>query len=232
MPAAAIIVPCFNECARFPATAADLARECPGALVVAVDDGSREPLRGEDAPGAILLAYPDNRGKGHAVRHGWDWVVRHRPEVDLLAFADADGAVCAREMRRLLGLAAEARPGLLAGSRVAMLGRSVRRRALRHYMGRVFATLLSLRLGLTVYDTQCGAKVVHRAAYLAVRERLVVDGFCFDAELIAQLLDAGFPVREEPVDWAEQGDSRVHLLRDSWRMLCELNRIQDHRRAR
>lgn len=227
---AAIIVPCLNERARFPAYAAALARACPGTLIVSVDDGSREPLRTEDAPEAIRLAYPENRGKGHAVRHGWDWVIAHHPEVELLAFADADGAVPAAEIARLLQLAAQTTPGLLAGSRVAMLGRSVRRRPLRHYIGRIFATLLSLRLGIVVYDTQCGAKVVHRQAYQAVRPQLEIDGFCFDAELIAHLLDAGFPVREEPVDWHEQGDSRVHLLRDGCRMLRELDRIQRRRR--
>jgi glycosyltransferase involved in cell wall biosynthesis len=225
----AIIIPCLNERSRFPGFARALARDCPGSLIIGVDDGSTEPLRHEDAPDAILLAYPHNRGKGAAVRHGWDWVTHHRPEIDWLAFADADGAVSAAEIRRLIALAADHPSDMTAASRVAMLGRQVIRNPMRHYIGRVFATLISLGLDLTVYDTQCGFKLVRRSAYLAVREHLHVDGFCFDAELMAHLLDRGFSVREVPVDWTEQGGSKVRLMRDGWRMLREIQTIRRHR---
>jgi glycosyltransferase involved in cell wall biosynthesis len=224
---AAIIVPCLNERSRFPAYATALARACPGALVVSVDDGSSEPLRAEDAPAAIRLAYPGNRGKGHAVRHGWDWVAANHPEVELLAFADADGAVPAREIARLLRIMLQSpETSLLAAARVALLGRRVERHPLRHYMGRLFATFSSILLDLPAYDTQCGCKWVRRSAYLSVRNQLSIDGFAFDVELIAQILRCGGHVQEEPVDWVEQGGSKVGLLRDGMRMAGDLIRLR------
>ena len=78
---------------------------------------------------------------------------------------------------------------VVMGARVALLGTAIQRRALRHYLGRLFATAASIILGLPVYDTQCGAKFFRDTP--ALRGALTgpfSSRWAFDVELIGRLL--------------------------------------------
>jgi hypothetical protein len=78
---------------------------------------------------------------------------------------------------------------VVLGSRVAMMGTDIRRSAVRHYTGRLFATAGSLVLGVPVYDTQCGAKAfrVTDALRAALAEPFV-SRWAFDVEVLGRLL--------------------------------------------
>jgi dolichyl-phosphate beta-glucosyltransferase len=148
---------------------------------------------------------------------------------ELLCFVDADGAVPASEVGRLIEeLLADKRHqwDALFGSRVKMLGAIVDRRATRHYVGRVFATCVALLTGMGVYDSQCGLKVIRRSAYAAIAEYLQETRFAFDVELTLLLLKGGFKVREVPINWKEVPGSKVSVLRDSIRMFSGILRIK------
>jgi dolichyl-phosphate beta-glucosyltransferase len=226
-PDAALIIPCFNERGRAEPFLRELLDTCPDTLVVTVDDGSSAPLGPSNHPRWICLGYETNRGKGHAVRFGWNWILEHQPAMEFLGFGDADGAVSVSEIARLLAIFRQSSSGLLIGSRVRMLGRHVHRQAIRHYTGRIYATLASLLLDLPSYDTQCGCKWIRRPVWEDVAGDLIIDRFAFDAELIVRVCRKGHAVVEQPVDWEEKSGSRVRLFRDSWNMgrdLWELRR--------
>ena len=145
----------------------------------------------------------------------------------LLAFSDADGAVCAGEILRAEHyLRSERGCDALLGSRIKMLGRSIRRSPVRHVTGRVFATLVTVVSGLPAYDTQCGLKILTQRAFDRVRPHLVSRGFAFDVELCLLLLKTGNSVVEFPLDWSDVPGSKVNLLRDSIKMAIEVFKIR------
>lgn len=175
-----------------------------------------------------LLALPENHGKGGAVYAGW----RASSGQDWLGFVDADGSCAPSEAGKLIRLAREepAPPAALFASRLKILGQRVERSWTRHILGRVYATLVSEILRIPVYDSQCGLKLVPRAAWERIAHLLRVRGFAFDSELLCALLDSGCEVREIPVNWSDTPGSKIHFFRDTFRMIVDLAAINRQRR--
>lgn len=190
----AVIVPCYNEAARLDLDAVSQLFEDPGLNVILVDDGSTDDTRtliesyAAQHPGAHALILERNGGKAEAVRRG----LLHGLEqgASIVGYLDADMATPPHEMLRLVHSLKETDKSVVLGARVRMLGHEIRRAGFRHYLGRLFATVASLALGLPVYDTQCGAKVFRAGP--ALRRSLATpfgSRWAFDVELLARLTE-------------------------------------------
>ncbi len=190
-----VVIPCYNEAGRLrPDAFVEALEGQPGLGFVMVDDGSRDTttavLHGlkSRAPERIdVLALERRSGKAEAVRRG---VLRAADlGAELAGYWDADLSTPLRFIAEFAALIEREQRTLVLGSRVQLLGRRIERRMLRHYLGRGFATLASLALGIPVYDTQCGAKLFRLTAGVrsAFAEPFSLN-WSFDVELIARLL--------------------------------------------
>jgi dolichyl-phosphate beta-glucosyltransferase len=236
-----LVIPSFKDVVRLKAFLPQL---LPVLLsdtelrLVVVDDGSGnriaeetedlvERIVAENSVSISFVALPKNLGKGGAIYSGWNGA----GPVDWLGFVDADGAVPAGEVLRMLSRINEIESsredvdGLLA-SRVKMLGRRVIRNPKRHFVGRSFATLATMITGVSIYDSQCGCKFFRRVCCETVKPLLNEMRFGFDMELLFHLLAHGFRLEEFPVDWTDIPGSKVSLFRDSFRMFQSLLRIR------
>jgi dolichyl-phosphate beta-glucosyltransferase len=97
---------------------------------------------------------------------------------------------------------------------------------LRRRMGQTFNLILRQLALAGVQDTQCGFKAFRRAAAAAIFTRQQVDGFAFDVEVLLLARKLGLKIVDLPVEWRNSPESKVHMIRDSVRMLVDAFRIR------
>lgn len=222
-----IVVPCFNEAKRLdPPAFIRFVRGSADVRLLFVDDGSTDGtarvldrLCTERPEQVERLSLSTNCGKGEAVRAGMLHAIV--TGAGYAGYWDADLSTPLDAAHRFIQIL-DGTPWLelVMGSRVQLLGRQIERRALRHYLGRGFATAASLAAGLRVYDTQCGAKLFRvTPGVAALFAQPFVSRWTFDVEILARMVlqrkGTGLPpaeevIREEPlVEWRDRGGSKL-----------------------
>lgn len=190
-----VVVPCYNEEKRLDAAIfRPFVEGGAGVHVLFVNAGSTDGtaaalqrVLAQLGPASSALELPGTGGKAEAVRAGMREAIARGAQ--RVGYYDADGATEAAEALGLVRELDDERISVVLASRVALLGRDIRRGPLRHYAGRVFATVASLALHLPVYDTQCGAKFFRVTPLLEdVLEAPFTTRWAFDVELLSRLL--------------------------------------------
>jgi glycosyltransferase involved in cell wall biosynthesis len=192
-----LIVPCYNEAARLDIQEFhDFAKQNRSVHILFVDDGSvdktlavLETVREGNEANVSILPCAQNGGKAEAVRlgilHALD---KFAPR--MVGFWDADLATPLNAVMSFAKVLDE-KPAIemVFGARVKLLGREVNRRAVRHYPGRAFATVVSNLLRLSIYDTQCGAKLFRVAAHTRyIFAQPFISKWVFDVEILARYM--------------------------------------------
>jgi dolichyl-phosphate beta-glucosyltransferase len=240
-----IVIPCYNEATRLqPAAFLTGAKAMPTVRFLFVNDGSTDRTAEmldalhEEAPQHVAVCHlAANVGKAEAVRHGLLCALATRPTY--VGYWDADLATPLATLVDFCALL-DGRPELemVFGARVRLLGRVIERRAVRHYLGRVFATAASLILSLPIYDTQCGAKLFRASPALhALVHEPFTTRWLGDIEIVARLIHArrgtALPQAEDIIyelplpEWRDVAGSKVKAW-DFAKGLCGLAMIYWH----
>jgi glycosyltransferase involved in cell wall biosynthesis len=222
-PTLSIIIPVHSEETRLPCamTRLGIFKRCtlPETDVLFVENGSTDGTADmlswyAERNDWIRVASLADRGKGGAVRFG----VQHA-RGKYIYMADVDFSTPLREVPRFLR-ALEGGADVVIGSR-EIDRRLVRTSWNRRLIGRVFHQVVK---GIVpgIQDTQCGFKAFDARAARFLFHQLKLTGLAFDVELLYMAQMLGFTIRELPVEWRENSDSRVKLGSDSLQMLVDV----------
>jgi glycosyltransferase involved in cell wall biosynthesis len=192
-----MIVPCYNEGARLQGSRfLDFADAHRDIHFLFVNDGSKDntisvlqDLKAGREDRIHILDLPHNMGKAEAVRHGILSAMQQSNST-YVGFWDADLATPLAAIPEFMALLTDkSNLQMVFGARVRLLGREVKRKAIRHYLGRVFASVVSISLRLPIYDTQCGAKLFRASPELAeILREPFLSRWVFDVEILARYI--------------------------------------------
>lgn len=185
-------------------------------------DGSADIVRALELPHVRVIGYPDNRGKGSAVREAM-----LEAEGDVVMFTDSDLAYGTEVIGRAAREMAD-KPELdvLVGSRNISADGYEGYTFLRKLASKVYIKLLCLVGGLRLSDSQCGCKAFRGEAAKRIFSLCEVNGFAFDFEAIMIATRMKMKIGELAVKIVNHRESKVHVFSDAFRMLGDLRRMK------
>lgn len=164
----------------------------------------------------------EERGRGRALKKAWS-----ESNADVRLYMDVD-----------LSTGLEALPGLVAsiiyegyeiaiGSRLSKGSRVVNRSLKREVTSRGYNTLIQLFFPMTRFkDAQCGFKAVSRRAAENLVPLVEDNAWFFDTELLLLAGKAGYAIKEIPVHWEDDPDTRVKIISTAWEDIKGLLRLR------
>ncbi|MBP9732053.1 MAG: glycosyltransferase family 2 protein [Candidatus Magasanikbacteria bacterium] len=224
-----IVIPVFNEEKRIPKNINTIfsyfkTQEVKTEIIF-VNDGSIDSTQKileeyRKVYDFKLVEYKENRGKGYAIKQGV-----HHATGEWIIFFDIDLATPLSEFTHLLKFKDDA-DQIIVGSR--RLGGSQIEKSeskLRVFLGQGF-TRLSNILVPGIKDFTCGFKCFRADVAQKIFSKACIDRWGFDTELLYIAKLFGIPVRQMPVVWSHDFDSRVKVYKAVLQTLKELGQMK------
>lgn len=207
-----LVIPAYNEEKRIRGVLYTYINKMPQVkeFIVVCDgtDGTDEIVKDmRKIDGRIeLLEYTQRLGKGGGVAKGL--LAAHASRI---GFVDCDLAVqpdqLIRMFRELDYYSAVIASRRTTGSKIAAQQPFIRRILSKGFNW----VMVRLLFGLKIADTQCGAKVFHDKVVRFILPQMLSKGFDFDVELLWRIHRMGYTIREFPVVWEHQENSKFQL---------------------
>lgn len=242
-----VVIPCLNEERALPPSVRRLhdwmTQELAGYRwnIVIADNGSADGTAAAaqelcaTLPG-VRYVRMEQRGRGRALRRVWT-----ESAADIVAYMDVDLSTDLAHLKPLVdAIAGGAGAGdnnndndgagggcdLAIGSRLLPDSVVVGRTLKREITSRGYSLLFRIMFRTPFRDAQCGFKAVSRRAADDLAPLTQDNGWFFDSELLILAQKCGYTIRELPVRWTDDPDSRVRIIRTAWEDVKGLLRLK------
>jgi putative flippase GtrA len=212
-----VVIPVYNEEAALAASVRRLrdylVAELPFAWRITIaDNGSTDATPRIAAELArslsgVAVCSCSAQGRGRALRAAW-----LRSDADVVCYMDVDLSTDLRALLPLVAPLVSGHSDVAIGTRLAP-GARVVRGPKRELISRAYNRLLHATLAARFSDAQCGFKAMRADAARRLLPRVRDDEWFFDTELLMLAQRLGLRIHEVPVDWVDDPDSRVDVLR-------------------
>ena len=158
-------------------------------------------------PEEVGVVHLAEKGRGRALKRAWS-----ESPSDVLVYMDVDLSTDLAALLPLVAPLVSGHSDLAIGSRLSRSSR-VERGAKRELISRSYNQLLRRTLRARFSDAQCGFKAIRREVAQELLPLVEDDDWFFDTELLVVAERAGLRIHEVPVDWVDDPDSSVDVLR-------------------
>ena len=193
--------------------------------IIIADNGSTDGTRqvaamlAEHFP-AVRVVYLPEKGRGRALKQAW-----LQSRADIVSYMDIDLSTNLDAFVPMITPLVTGDAAIAVGSRL-MKESQTTRGLKRDIISRCYNRLIRWTMHTKFVDAQCGFKAIRRDAAQQLLPHVKDTAWFFDTELLVKAEYEGYVIHEEPVEWIEDTDSRVHIVKTAVEDIKGLSRVR------
>jgi glycosyltransferase involved in cell wall biosynthesis len=209
------LIPAYNEAGHIESVIRGVSAQIPASNIMVIDDGSSDTTVPEaEGTGVEVVRNPVNLGKGATLVKGFE-LMSGRSGIEAVFTLDADGQHDPAEMPSFIRAFREKKADIIIGSRMADTAGMP---ALRRFTNWFTSSVISLRAGVRIDDTQSGYRLIRLS--MLKKLDLVTRNFDLESEILIKAARLGAVIGSVPIAtiYGEE-KSKINPLVDTWRFL-------------
>lgn len=193
--------------------------------IIIADNGSTDGTRrvaailAEHFPAVRAVCLP-KKGRGRALKQVW-----LQSRADIVSYMDIDLSTNLGAFVPMITPLVTGDAAIATGSRLMKKSQTTRGLK-RDIISRCYNRLIRWTMHTKFVDAQCGFKAIRRDVAQQLLPHVKDTAWFFDTELLIKAEYEGYAIHEEPVEWIEDTDSRVHIVKTAAEDIKGLSRVR------
>jgi glycosyltransferase involved in cell wall biosynthesis len=192
MSKSAIILPAYNEEENIEVVIKEAKKFLPNSFIVVVDDGSKDrTFELAKKSGVIVLRHEKNKGKGEAIKTGFNYL--KDKNIDYIIVADTDRQYDIKDAPKFIKTLEEGKADFVMGKR------DWSKVPFRHRFGNlIWRKCFNLLFKKKLEDTNCGFVAFSRKAMEKMKD-YIHGGYILESEMLIAMVKNNLKIAQVPV---------------------------------